>query len=617
MPRRVPLVIETALNRREPITATRVARHVTLVVLGAWALYLVVVHVVLLTPLLRWGLNRTPEKILVEYGRAWSVWPGRVHVQNLRVRVTDSSVEAYIAIDRLAATFDLPRLAKKQFFVRDVDASGASVIARPKLRPEQLDPHVMEGVASIPGLSDPPLEPPPKPPPEKQLWTVDLDRVRIEPLRELWIGPYRFHGDARVEGGFHLEPLRAFALRASSMDVRDGELTLAMRSFAHHTHGRLEAAIVEHDLRVVSGKALLRRVDAKLALESEVEDLGFLQRWVREVTVTGGAGHVKSDVVVRAGVLEDRSRLDVDAKNILVSHPKLAVDGDLKASIAVEGKVAKIAFEPRDVHVRRRFAESYPIDVPLASLLAKTGAVDLAERSPIDDLVVSVDVPSAKARDVRAFNDVVKSLAPGSATASLHLDWSPGEHQVQGKATFDAPRLGLSDEELRIAAGVHAEAEVRTFDLRTLRGELPRATLQLLALDMVPAGGEPLTGWWGRVDLSNGRLDVRGHPQLTAAFVANARDARPLVHELEAKGSLPSFAREPLSVENVSLGGRLLLGPGIGVESLRARGGMLSITGDAKTAKGKKSGTLRIALGPLSADVNVGKDGGGVGGGPR
>lgn len=61
----------------------------------------------------------------------------------------------------------------------------------------------------------------------------------------------------------------------------------------------------------------------------------------------------------------------------------------------------------------------------------------------------------------------------------------------------------------------------------------------------------------------------------------------------------------------------LLLGPGVGVEHLRARGGALSVTGAARTANGKKTGTIRIALGPLSVDVNVGKDGGGIGGGPQ
>lgn len=614
------------------LTARRVLKHVVLVVLGAYTLYLLAIHVLVATPLLRKITNQNSDKLLVEYGSAWSLWPGRLHVKALRIRFKDSDAEAYITLDKFAGTFDIPSLFRMQLRVRDVDATGATVRVRPRMAPEDATEAVLEGYAEIPGFIGPPLlktEPRTVVTEENyKLFTIDLEDVRIESLRELWIGPYRFAGDARVTGGFYLRPNRKFMLRPSTMTVQSGDLTLARRMFGQEVRGTVAMKIAMHDPRAVDGGEFFRHVDAHLKLESSVEDVGFLQRWLgpkAKVRMSGGKGRANSDVRIAAGVLQDGSWLELEAKNTIAQQ-----DGrgtcwfDALGRLAIERGQFRGTMTFTDVRLERRFAEPYPFRTERLDLLATSRSLDLANK-PADDVLVSVDMGRGTLTDVRALQGMFGKntvLEKGVAHLKLHVDYSVREQLFKGEASVDTPNLALRVDNAHITARAAFGVRLSRLDVGVLSGTIPHAYVDVReALVRAPDAGKPPPPWWGRLDVKDLQIDKDDKPVAAGSFAFAARDARPALHVIDSKKqSIPEWAKGPLAMEGLNLVGRLELGPGVGLEKVHGEGGPIDIGGRMHKDGKRTDGEIVLGWGPLFLKIDLGAGGSvkpGIGGGPK
>jgi hypothetical protein len=72
--------------------ARRLVRLATLTLVGAALLCLAGMNVFLRTRLFRDLISADPGSLRVEYASAYSLWPGRIHVEGLSIRGLDSNV---------------------------------------------------------------------------------------------------------------------------------------------------------------------------------------------------------------------------------------------------------------------------------------------------------------------------------------------------------------------------------------------------------------------------------------------------------------------------------------------------------------------------------------------
>ncbi len=91
-------------------------------------------NVFLRTRLFRDAISSSPDSLRVDYRSAYSIVPGRIHVEGLLVRGRDSSVEWILALDRCDFRVSFLALARKKF-----DASRA------RRRPELAGPVAKAG----------------------------------------------------------------------------------------------------------------------------------------------------------------------------------------------------------------------------------------------------------------------------------------------------------------------------------------------------------------------------------------------------------------------------------------------------------------------------------------
>src|SRR5580698_10479300 len=113
-----------------PIRLKKVLRIAALVLVGAWALYLVGMNVFVRTRLFRNLISEDPGSILVDYSSAYSLVPGWIHVEDLRIRGRDSNVEWILALDRCDFRFAVLDFTHRRFHAEHVHGDGLSLRVR-------------------------------------------------------------------------------------------------------------------------------------------------------------------------------------------------------------------------------------------------------------------------------------------------------------------------------------------------------------------------------------------------------------------------------------------------------------------------------------------------------
>src|SRR5579872_3351477 len=92
---------ELSLSTSNRVTRwRRLLRAAILTLVGALLAYAVAMNVFLRTRSFRNVLNGAQHDIVVEYDRAYSILPGRIHVEGLSIRGADYNVEWVLSIRR-------------------------------------------------------------------------------------------------------------------------------------------------------------------------------------------------------------------------------------------------------------------------------------------------------------------------------------------------------------------------------------------------------------------------------------------------------------------------------------------------------------------------------------
>src|SRR5258705_2736439 len=125
------------------------------------------------------------QSVRVDFRRAWSLWPGQVHVSNIRITVQDRNIQFALEIPTVDVTVSLADLLRRTFHATRVRGSGVVFHFRHRVSPDSADLPFVRELPSIPGFEDPPLFEEAQPPPPVDeagydLWTVHLEDVDVE-----------------------------------------------------------------------------------------------------------------------------------------------------------------------------------------------------------------------------------------------------------------------------------------------------------------------------------------------------------------------------------------------------------------------------------------------------
>ena len=278
-----------------------------LAVAGALVVYLVAMNVFLGTRLFRNAISYEPSALLVDYDRAYSFWPGRIHVRGLVIRGSDCNVEWTLVLDRCEFRQHFVDLLHRQFHAGSVAAEGLSLRLRRRRR--GWTAREMAATAPVPGFADPALpEPDAAPSPlaggPSALWSVRLDEVDVRHVREIWVDTMRYSGDADVHGRWLFRPtcwleVGPARIDMHALDAGEGMLT----SWATGVNGHLDVTVHPFDLRVVPAAEMLKEFSIAGEFEGTVLTANVLRAIAPAARFEGGDAAVGAHIAMDSGVL--------------------------------------------------------------------------------------------------------------------------------------------------------------------------------------------------------------------------------------------------------------------------------------------------------------------------
>jgi hypothetical protein len=469
-----------------------VVRIAGVVLVAAFATYLAGMNLFLRTRLFRSVITSASGSLLVDYREAHSLWPGRIHVEGLVIRGRDSSVEWILSLDRCDFHVSFLALARRRFHASHVNGDGLSLRVRLR-RDGPVSPDEMRALPPVPGFLDPPLKAVGPPLPELtdanyNLWSIQLDDVDADHVRELWIDTVRYAGDVEVRGRWFFRPLRWLDIGPATVDLRALDVGYGVtETWLSGMAGELTATIQPFALQEVVGAAMVDRVSVD----------GDVRGTARMATVLGRllGSDDRASPIPRADDAPLEARLHLD-HGVLRSGTQVHLDrfaADVRSGpIVVETSVtAQARVDDGDTtHLNVdcaacRLTNGAEERVHARSLVAsvETHGLDLARLGDPFDVRGSLD-----GEDLDVVFDGTALAVPRFSIAATKGRFGAGEGPLAGEFTVAADALSGEHNEVKGKADLSARLVVSRTSAPAERIELSGSALDLRAAHLTIKG---------------------------------------------------------------------------------------------------------------------------------
>jgi hypothetical protein len=617
---------------------SRLWRKIAAIALGAVACltvaYLLVANVLLRTRLLRnaistpFAVSNTSSGLLFDYRSAYSVLPGRVHLEGVSIRGRDRTVEWRLTLDRAEVDVSLLALVHRTFRATRLRASGFTMRARFRLTSADATPSVVAALPPITGFTDPPLleigpEPPPLTEADYNLWTLDFPDVDVAGVRELWIHTLRAKGDTRARGRWFFRPQRWLDVGPARVDVNGVDVFYGKEPLARTVTGSFGASVHPFDVQRVSGSALFDRISYDGRLRGRAIFAGALRLLVPESGVDFKRFEAPFDarIVLSHGKLASETRVRTEPADAVLETRGLTLDVPIRSALAVDDGTATLDTRISGLRISHVGTEQARV----ASVVAVLSSGQLRLARLFEDTRFALDVRGAETSDIgnwKSFFPSTRTLVhSGLVSADGHADGSLGEMRGRAELRLLVRRLSVARGRERFTADITSHARIHDGSLPGGWG-VGTATIAAdavaLRLDRAVITGS----LDANVDLRRGTwasktLDLSGtNVALRALAVASEQSDVPIVLVPSLKAVAPRFVLAPAGADGrvsidlpradvralARLHELLTLPAGLRFEGGAARAGLHI---DVELATGSMRGESAVTLRGLRARVGA------------
>lgn len=449
-------------------------------------LYVVALNVFLSSHQLSRLLN-DPSDVKIDYDRAYSLYPGHVHVEKLSLLAYDSNVEWNLLIDTCDFVWKPWHMAKRLFAADHVHGEGISM--RIRLRMEGLDATdlVTNALPPVPGFSDPPLKQiGPKPAPltdeNYNLWSVSLEDVDAKNVREIWVHTMRVAGDMRIRGRWFFRPVRWLDIGPAIVDINESTFAFGSAPIAGSIQGSLRTTVHPFDVREPKGADVLRYVSLSGPIRGNLFTEAGLDRFVdiENVRIEKGEGPFNASLQINHGLLEPGTHADVTLSNeqLRASSAELRADARVSFDVTNEpgGPVGTAALSIDHGSAVIEATQPKP-RLSVAAIQLKVRSNDLQLADPFDDATYEANIDHAATSTLSAWKAFLSPTMPfelhdSPVTMNAALHGSLADQTAEGALSFEAPALRITRHEGELIAGIRGQASI-------VHASLPDRTLNL------------------------------------------------------------------------------------------------------------------------------------------
>ena len=557
---------------------TRIARWAGI----AAVIWLAGVNVVINSRLLPRALS-SGERV-VEWDFAWTILPNRVHVSGFHMEDRTRSLHWRLDVDDASFWLDLGALLDRQFHVTSLDVRGARFDVSKREDPAESSERDRD----------------------KKRWQVWLEWVDIAGARSLCVLGTCLRGDARVRGGFRLQPLEWFEVGPAALYVDGDRVEIDGATAADELDGVLRVELSRVEVAETEGIQHLRHANVESDLSATIPSFSTLAGALGASEPSGGHGSMRLRLHVREGRLTDRTAIDARVEELLFTLDEhvAVLGGPIHGEVRDES--LHVVLEPATLTVRTTDADEPQLETDSLRVRWSGLGADLA--APAVDAVLRFRVPTGRV-DAPLFAPFLpRVLEPragrGSFSASGRWDVASKSYDVRLRSTIRGVAVTVEPAELRTR--VEVDARVRK---RGWRKDLDGTRIELVDLS-VRESEEDARGWRG-VILFGPALDRREDEKIANRVQIRARDAGPILALLEASEDPPDIAQRLLEMEGLTGTADAYLGGGdAAFREIHLSGDGLEIEGWIEMQQSGARYSLTFDAGLLSLGIE--RDGDGV-----
>ena len=211
----------------------------------------------------------------LQYSFAWSIWPGRVHVEDLSLSGEEHGFGWQLRAGRAQVATDVGALLDRELSLRRLVLSDAEVTIRPRLHYLDVPPHRFEQALFVEEGPTPPPSPT-DPQDDDEGWAISIPHVEVDALRRLEVGAHLFEGHIAAAGSVSLSADRVLTVGTTRVEVDRGTVRVDGELVAWN--GREAASIPGGTRLAVSYVGLSYLMSERIRYRTRLE--GLDQGWV-------------------------------------------------------------------------------------------------------------------------------------------------------------------------------------------------------------------------------------------------------------------------------------------------------------------------------------------------
>lgn len=601
----------------------RLALALALAAVALYPLYLVAGNWYLRSGDLEKRLNRRPERLLVEAGSAWTLWPGVVHVRDFRIRNQTRTAQWWAAMDSGTFELRLLDLRNRELVITGLKGSGVSFRLRRRADGRKWSrPLRAELQPPIPGLTNPPVRPPEKIYPRKRKarrdpWRIRLAQVDLDTVREIWIDELRFAGDARIAGGFDMTVWQRLTVDPTRLQIVSGAVSLGAgpkaQTILARASGRIDGEIAPYVPAEHRGWRVFRFLSGRAEIEGAVPSLAFLDEYLRKtrwVRVDARDGALAVNLRMRRGRILPGSRLEARPDRLVASALDYRAEGSGRVVWEVlPREESRLGLEFASFRVTRGGHRQAHVRGRDLRIDAVNGEPRLVERDLFTPKRIEIAMPRAEVPDLSFYNAYLPgrsglALTGGSGRMSATFRAAAPDWTGSGNLRLDASGVAGRFEGRPLRGDLSVRTLIREADFRGRRFDVSGTKIDVTRVSMPGA-----RGWWARAHLDRAVIEPGAPVFLRAKVESTLSDPRP-IFAFVAPETRDRVLRwmDDLMTQAVGAVAEVSLGDGaVLIDDLAVAGGPAKIQGRLRFGGAPKQGILYASYGRW--DVGVELDG--------
>jgi len=391
-------------------------------------------------------INTRPEKLKLDFSKAWTLLPGLVHLEGFSVEGVEGKLQWHAELSSANVMVDLTGLATRNFRTYLVRADGGlfRLTRRAPLEEDSLKQASKQASKKAP-------------------WWIRLGGLSLEHFNEITILDYSYQGEGFIGGAFELWPGRTLEVSDAEIDFKGGKVLLGERTLSEKLVGSIDAAINEWKPREKSPSEILDGMDAEIRLKGVLAEADFLNHYlesIRWLKISGVSGDFSVAARVEDGSFASPSQASIVARKMGAGVYRYKAEGvghaDWLLDTAGESPLMKMRLSLDDYIVTDKVNREVIAQGPQLKILADSYDLSLRKMfSDISDLNATIELDKVSLTDLRFVNTFLPvskhfEVLEGAADFEARLNVStrrasqPGFCKVEGrgaKARFRQTQL--------------------------------------------------------------------------------------------------------------------------------------------------------------------------------